>query len=171
MTRQAVVLPVVLWLAGCGGADDRSVHRAGQRVGESLTEFAKGVGSGVDRQLEVPVELSEEVAQLGLQTTVAKGSGLDGRGEKSISVYFIAGQPVKTWLLTKALNAEGQEVGRSTVELELDADEAKYVTFAFDAEMDSQRVGKYVVGIGKPAPAKQEEPAKEPDAGGLDGGI
>ncbi len=160
MCRRAVLLAVFLLVTGCEKGD-QSVHQAGQRVGETLTDFAKGVGSGVDNRLDVPVELSEEVVKLGLRTTVAKSDGLEDVGRKSLTVYFIASQAAKTWLQAKALNTEGAEVGRSTVECDLAADDAKYVTFVFDPEMDAQRVTKYLIGIGKPVPPKPQEPVKE----------
>jgi hypothetical protein len=160
MCRRAVLLAVLLLLTGCEKGD-QSVHQAGQRVGETLTDFTKGVGSGVDNRLDVPVELGEEVVKLGLRTTVAKSDGLENAGKKSLTVYFISSEAVNTWLQAKALNKEGVEVGRSTVEVDLAADDAKYVTFEFDPEMDAQRVTKYLVGIGKPVPPKPEEPVKE----------
>lgn len=163
MARQAVLLSVLLFLTGCG-QESPSFRDAGQRVGESLTDFAKGVGSGVDNRLEVPVELTEQVSKLGLKTTVAKSSGFNEDGQKTVTVYFIAGQPVKAWLLAKALNAENQEVGRSAVEVELSTDDAKYVIFGFDREMDVQRVVKYVVEIGKAVPKDTKKPAKKTPA-------
>ena len=42
--------------------------------------------------------------------------------------------------------------GRAIEELKLDADDAKYLTFTFAPEMDSQRVNKYVLAIRKPSP-------------------
>lgn len=160
MTRHLVLLSVLLLLMGCG-QNERGVHQAGKRVGETLTDFAKGVGSGVDTRLEVPVELTEKVTNLGLKTTVAKSGGIDKEGHRTIMVYFISTKEVKAWLLTKALNDEGQEIGRTTVEVDLAADDAKYVTFAFDRELDSQRVDKYVVDIGKPVPPKPQKPAQD----------
>ena len=98
MLRLTVLLPAALVLVGCGKGD-QSFHQAGQRVGETLTDFAKGIGSGVDNRLEVPVELSEPVSKLGLRTTVAKSSGYDKDHNKTVTVYFIASQSAKAWLV------------------------------------------------------------------------
>ncbi len=50
-------------------------------------------------------------------------------------------------LIAKALTNEGQEIGRSVQEVEFTADDAKYVTFAFASEMDSQLVDKYLLDV------------------------
>ena len=86
--------------------------KRGEQVGETITDFAKGVGRGVDNSLEVAVELTEPVSELGLRTTVAKtGGGVGGMDKKTLTVYFIASRPVKTRLLARALNADDDEVG------------------------------------------------------------
>ena len=166
MIRQAVLLlPTLVLLTGCGGRDDRSAHQAGQSVAETVTDFAKGIGKGIDNQLKLSIELDERVSSLGLRTTVAKESGFDDEGNKTIAVYFIASRAVDTPLLAKAFNADGDEIGRSAINLELSADDAKYVTFAFDSEMDTQLVDKYVVEVGRSAPPESKPPAQDPAAG------
>ena len=47
--------------------------------------------------------------------------------------------------LPRALDAEGTEIGRAVVEEEFAADDARYVTFTFNEEMDSQLVRTYAV--------------------------
>lgn len=161
MTRRFAWLVVAMVVAGgCGGGQDGGGARdAGQQVGETLTNFASGVGKGIDKGMEVSVELSEQAAGLGLRKTAAKATGPDREGRKGITVYLIASKPVKTTLLTKALTPDGDEIGRSAVEIDLAADDAQYVAFAFDAKMDTQLVAKYVVEV-KPA---STEPAAPPE--------
>jgi hypothetical protein len=157
MIKKASWLVLLLCVFGCSGEDDQGVHRAGKRVGETLTEFAQGVGSGIDNKLEEKVELTEPVAALGLESTVAKADGYDDSGKKLLTVYLIASRSVNQWLMAKAMNREGQEVGRTTVEVIMEADDAKYVTFAFDPGVDMQNVEKYELHIGKPQPSPQPE--------------
>jgi hypothetical protein len=121
-----------------------------------MADFASGVGGGVDKQLAVTVELSEELSSLGLSKTVSKAA------LKELNVYLIAAKPVKGTLLAKALNKEGQEIGRATAEVEFAADDAKYVPFRFDVEMDSQLVDKYTISFKKPAAEDTEQPAAPP---------
>jgi hypothetical protein len=58
---------------------------------------------------------------------------------------------VKTQLIAKAFNAANQEIGRSVVEVDFAADDAKYVEFIFDDNVDIQLAEKYVIDS-KPLP-------------------
>jgi hypothetical protein len=146
--RAIAVLVSVALLCGCGKSDESMAKRAGGKVGETLTDFASGVGKGVDKQMAVNVELSDEVTKQGLSKTIAKSRGMDS-DKRGISVYFIAKVAFTGRLVAKALNEEGQEIGRSVVDVEFTSDDAKYVPFVFDDEMDARLVQKYVVDIKK----------------------
>jgi hypothetical protein len=144
-------------VAGCGkndGHDESAAKRAGSAVGEAVTDFASGVGKGVDKQMSVNVELTKALSDKGLSKSVAKSTGIDVLGpdvkkSKGISVYLIAAKAFKAKLVAKALAEDGQEIGRSTVDIDFAADDAKYVTFTFDREMDTQLVVKYVIDAKK----------------------
>jgi hypothetical protein len=139
-------------VAGCGKHDESMAKRAGNSVGEAVTDFASGVGKGVDKQMAVNVELSKSLGDNGLSKTIAKSAGIDlskPNGKGGILVYLIAAKPFKSKLIARALTKEGQEIGRSTVDVEFAADDAKYVNFVFGNEMDRQLVDKYVIDIKK----------------------
>ena len=138
----------VLVVCGCGKRDESLVKTAGSKVGETVTDFASGVGKGVDKQRMVQVKLSEDVAKQGLSKTVAKSQSL-GSKASGIAVYFITKSPFKGKLVARAMNKEGQEIGRSVVDVEFSADDAKYVSFPFPEEMDGQLVQEYLVDVKK----------------------
>lgn len=148
MSGKIILLFAILLLAaGCGKKGESVAKTAGNKVGETITDFATGIGKGIDKQMTVNVELSDELVKKGLEKTVAKSTGLDSPREKGISVYFIAKLPFDAKLIAKAINKEGQEIGRSVVDVELSADDAKYVTFMFAPEMDTQLVDKYLISL------------------------
>lgn len=148
--RLTVAVVAMVLLVGCGESNESAAKRAGGKVGETLTDFATGVGKGIDRQLTVNVELSKEATKQGLSRTVAKSGALEPDiKKKGISIYFMAKTAFKGTLLAKAMNKEGQEIGRSVAKVEFKADDAKYVLFTFDQEMDTQLVDKYIVDIKK----------------------
>ena len=66
------------------------------------------------------------------------------------------------------MNAEGEEIGRSTVDIEWTAADAKYVSFAFQSEVDTQLVDKYVVEVGESVPKPSKPPAEDPADGSSD---
>jgi len=138
------LIPSIIVLAGCGKRDESLANRAGSKVGETLTDFASGIGKGIDRQMIVNVELSRNLADEGITKTISKAGGI---GERSISVYLISEKPFKAKLIARALDRDGQEIGRSTADVELAADDAKYVTFSFYDEMDTQLVARYAIDL------------------------
>jgi hypothetical protein len=136
----------VVLVVGCGKKDESLAKKAGGKVGEVLTDFAAGVGKGVDKQMLVNVELTPAVTQAGITKTVAKSLAM-GASTNGFTVYLVAGRALKGQLVAKALNKEDQEVGRAVVAVEFAAEDAKYVTFVFSREMDSLLVAKYVVDV------------------------
>ena len=163
-TCSTLVVSISVLLCGCGGGEKRGAQEVGRDVGQAVSDFTSGVGQGVDSHLEVTVELAPDAAALGLSKTVAKQTGLGSSTGKGISVYFVAQHAVHVSFTVKALNAEGLEIGRAKSDVEFGTDDAKYVPFTFDSQMDSQLVHKYVIDV-KEAPAadagSHPEPAPE----------
>jgi hypothetical protein len=142
-------LPLVLLIvlaAGCGKKGGGFFGKTGEAVGEKLTDFTKGVGKGIDQRMLVEVSHGPEVQALGLSKTIAKSLGL-GESKPGISIYFIAARPVSTTLVVRALNSEGAEIGRAKTKVGLGKDEAAYVNFEFDHQMDTATVHQYSVGL------------------------
>jgi hypothetical protein len=54
---------------------------------------------------------------------------------------------VSNTVVARAFNADGLEIGRTKKEIVIEKDDAKYVTFEFDSQMDSQMVKQYAIGL------------------------
>lgn len=148
-TMLLVSLLSLIAIAGCDKKEGNSAQKVGKNVGQTLTSLAKGVGEGIDEELTVETELSKELIDQGISKTISKSKVTDDPDQKSIAVYLISTNAFKSILMAKALNAEGQEIGRSTADLSLGQDEAKYVQFIFEDQLDTQLVKKYVISIKK----------------------
>ncbi|MET1080839.1 MAG: hypothetical protein ABWY06_22735 [Pseudomonas sp.] len=131
-------------LVGCGDSEQSLSEKAGKVVGEGVTGFFSGVGSGVDEKMVVETELGEGATKAGLERTTSKASGM-ADSEKSFSVYLVAHKAFKGTLMAKAQNKDGQEVGRSKLEVDLKEGDADYQVFVFNSQMDSQLVHKYII--------------------------
>jgi len=136
---------VAALLLGCDKKDDSIAMKAGEKLGQQVTDFTMGVGKGIDQKMMVRVSLSPQVLALGLTNTIAKSLGIGGTN--GISVYFIASQNVSNTLVARALNAEDVEVGRARKLVVLQKDDATYVTFQFEDLMDVQIVKRYAIGL------------------------
>jgi len=92
---------------------------------------------------EKPVNLSSELTAKKLSMTVSKVL------DKDVSVYLISEEAVEGELIAKALNQTSQEIGRASQIITLGADDAKMITFKFDAELDVENVVKYLIDMKK----------------------
>ena len=148
MKRPLAVFVVLLAALACDRKKDETVvKQAGSKVGEALTEFASGVSKGVDNKMVVAVELTPAVTAKGLSRTIAKSLGMDG--DKGFSTYIVSKAPFRGTLVARALGGSGEEIGRARQGVSFERDDAKYVTFKFQPEMDTGLVAKYVIDRGK----------------------
>ena len=134
-------------LSGCSEKMNSDPAAIGQSIGENVTEFAQGVGSGVDTKLQVNVELSAAIKQAGVSSSIAKRKVSIGDPEETISVYLISTQTFQSTLIAKAYNANDQEIGRGTTDVDLGEDDAQYVEFKFPREMDSKAAVLYKLDV------------------------
>lgn len=151
MTRHLLlVLALGLTLAGCGKDDESLSKSAGRTIGESVTDFAKGVGTGVDKQMVVETELDPALAEKGVSKTISKM--LLEAGKKGFTVYLISKDALTTTLMAKAMDKNGVEIGRTKTDVAFEKDGAQYVKFFFTGEIDTALVAKYVISL---APSAQ----------------
>lgn len=135
---------VSLILIGCGKKEDSIAKKVGEVIGQQATDFTKGVGKGIDQKMMVQVSLTPAVQELGLTNTIAKSLGLGSTN--GVSIYFIASQSLSNTLVARALTADGVEVGRARKLVVMQKDDASYVTFNFDDQMDAAMVQRYEIG-------------------------
>jgi len=141
MKNSIVVVALVLALTAC--KDDTSMsQKAGSAISGTAADFLAGLGEGVDKRMNVTLQTDPGLAARGLTVTQGKSRGM---GSKDAAVYVVADKPFKGKLVARALDGEGTEIGRAVVEEEFAADDARYVTFTFNEEMDSQLVRTYAV--------------------------
>src|ERR1044071_6140981 len=128
MKRPLAVSVVLLAALACDAKRDETVvKQAGSKVG--------------DTKMVVAVELSPAVAAKGLSRTVAKSLGMDG-SDKGFSTYIVSKAPFRGTLVARALGGSGEEIGRARQGVAFERDDAKYVTFKFQPEMDTGLVAK-----------------------------
>ena len=89
---------------------------------------------------EAPVGLEAALSKQGLAMTNSKVVS------KTVTVYLTSKDAVEASVVAKALNAAGQEIGRSSVTtLKLDASDGKSLSFTFAGELDLELVSKYEI--------------------------
>jgi hypothetical protein len=98
---------------------------------------------------EKSVTLGSSVIDKGISMTSSKAE------QAKVEVYLITTNSVEGELLAKALNAKGKEIGRSKQMLNLGKDDAKLVSFTFDASVNLEEVSRFMLDFrNKEGPAK-----------------
>ncbi|MDR1074822.1 MAG: hypothetical protein LBL59_00495 [Xanthomonadaceae bacterium] len=142
LVRVAALVALAVLAAGCG---DKSLsQRTGSAVSGAATDFLSGLGEGVDQKMEMALELDPSMNASGLTVTLGKGRGL---ASNRASIYVVSNAPFNGTLMAKAQDKDGREIGRATADVELENDDAKYVDFQFDDQMDGNLVRKYLISV------------------------
>ena len=94
-------------------------------------------------QEEKSVTLGSSVIDKGINMTSSKSE------QSKVEVYLITTDSVEGELLAKALNAKGKEIGRSKQMLNLGKDDAKLITFNFDASVNLDNVTRFMLDFRK----------------------
>lgn len=155
--RRFCCLIAFVSLPGCSGNSKPDAGAMGKVIGQNVTEFAQGVGTGVDAQLQVAIELSPELTQAGLSHTIAKQKTSLDDPQKAISIYLLSAQALNCTLIAKAYNADNQEIGRAASDVTFSQDDAQYISFTFPPDMDRQTVKVYKIAAKVPA-AESSQP-------------
>ena len=92
---------------------------------------------------EKPVTLGMSLIDKKISMTKSKVN------ELNVEVYLISEEEATGELLAKAMDVNGLEIGRAKQALTLGKDEAKLITFTFDASVEMDLVTKFVVDFRK----------------------
>ena len=90
-----------------------------------------------------PVTLGTSIIDKKISMTSSKVDGL------KVDVYLISENEVSGEVLAKALNGQGQEIGRSKVLINLQKDDAKLFSFSFDSKLDIDQVSRFMIDFRK----------------------
>ena len=69
--------------------------------------------------------------------------------QSKVEVYLVSHDAVEGELLAKALNGSGKEIGRAKQMLNLGKDDAKLITFNFDASVSIDEVSRFILDFRK----------------------
>lgn len=69
--------------------------------------------------------------------------------QSKVEIYLVSYDSVEGELLAKALNTQGKEIGRAKQMLNLGKDDAKLITFTFDASVKTDKITRYILDFRK----------------------
>lgn len=136
MKRFSAIFFLFLLMLSCGKLKDKTkdaINKGGETVGKGATEFIEGVSEGVDRSLDCQVVLSPDLISQGIKTgKYAINNDSTGGKNNLFTLYIIFDKNFKKEIRVKAFDKKGLELGRTKLQVEGKAGEAKYFDFLFD---------------------------------------
>jgi hypothetical protein len=120
-------------IEGAGKALQEQGKEAAKSASKGIGDVIKGINSGVSESINTSKVISEPAFNANFEECKAeKIYGADTDKQKKVTIYLIAKKDFKGNLVLKAFDADKKEIGRSSLEVSIKKDDAKYVDFSFD---------------------------------------
>lgn len=108
------------------------INKGGEVVGKTAAEFIEGVSEGVDKTLDLKIELSKDLLDNGISTGTFSTS--HDKNKSVLTLYLIFEKDFDLTISAKAFDKSQLEIGRTKLEVKGKAGEAGYYHFEFDEE-------------------------------------
>jgi len=130
---QIFLILIVLLLACCVSNETKEkINEAGNETGQTVGKFVSGISHGVEKALDVKVELSQIMKDKGIEFgKISVTNDSEGK-DNLLNVYVIFNQDYKGTMFAKAFDAKGLEMGRTKITISGKKEEARFVEFHFD---------------------------------------
>lgn len=141
-----VVAVKAKFIEGAGDALQNEGKKAAKSASKGVGEIIKGVNTGFSESLNTAEVQSEAAFKAIFEDCKAeKIYGEDADKTKKVTIYLIAKKDFSGKLMLKALNEDKKEIGRSSLDVTLKQDEAKYVDFIFDSRTHLLQTEYFVI--------------------------
>lgn len=120
-------------IEGAGKALQEEGKAAAKSASKGIGDIIKGINSGMSESISNSKVIPEPTFKANFEECKAeKIYGADTDKQKKVTIYLIAKKDFNGKLLLKAFNSDKKEIGRSSLEVSIKKDDAKYVDFSFD---------------------------------------
>lgn len=117
---------------GAGDALKTDGKEALESASEGLSEAFKGITTGYDKSINqakiIPDSIFSKTFEIGRTQKIYS----DTTNIKKVSVYLVSNENFEGKVKLKAFDQSDKEIGRSTIKLKVDEDEAQFYDFEFD---------------------------------------
>ncbi|MFP5391566.1 MAG: hypothetical protein ACLGI6_08485 [Gammaproteobacteria bacterium] len=127
---------------GIGETMEKKGEAAGEAVFGGIGTVLRGAEKGIEKNgRQIAADASLAAAGLSVPTVNIAGVGEKGKNH-GFDVYVLADKPAKGTLRAIAYNVAGKEMGRAKVDIQRDADDAKYTLMQFEEQVELSNVHK-----------------------------
>ena len=149
MKKTIALLIITTLIFACSQVKEKAketINNGGEVVGKTATEFIDGVTEGVDKTLECQVVLSQDLKDKGLKTGKYLIENDTNNDKKNLlTLYLIFDKDLKKDLSLKVFDKSGLEYGRTKLQVQGKANDARYFRFVFDKQTDIEKKSKIEV--------------------------
>jgi hypothetical protein len=131
-----------LMFSSCNWAKDKTkktLNKGGEIVGKAGSEVAEGISKGVEETFSLAIEKSKRLDSVGIRLGRVTISGTDSSTDNIVSVYLIFDRKYTGKIMAKAIDQNGLEFGRTSVNISVEPNEARFVDFIFDRRTNLDR--------------------------------
>ncbi len=140
-----IFLSISYFFVACsGGAIKEKINQTGDAVGQAAGELTKGVVTGVDKSSDARVELSADLTAKGVQLGKVLVNDSTGR-DNLLTIYTVFNSDFSGTITAKIYDVKNLEIGRTSVKVAAQKNEAKYLEFLFDKRTNIDFGGKIIV--------------------------
>lgn len=108
------------------------MHKSGEIVAQTGSEFVDGVSKGIEKTFQNKVEISKELKEAGLQTGKIVINSTDSTSDNILTVYVIFEKDLDNDITVKIYNENNQEYGRAKKNIKGQKNKSGYYDFIFD---------------------------------------
>jgi len=132
--RYFLILLLLISNISCNQVKEKAkdaINTTGEITGTAASEFAKGVTEGIDKSYGSELILSQNILDKGISFSQFSFES-NSSSRNILRVYLIFSKDFNSSLLVKSFNKEGKENGRTTLQINEKANNAKFFDFVFD---------------------------------------
>lgn len=132
-------------IKGAGDALKDDGKEAAESASEGIGEVIKGISTGFDKSLNQTKVVPDSVFQTLFEVGRTDLYFSDTSHTKKVTVYLISKGDFDGKVRLKAYDVANKEIGRSSCEVKVGADEAKYADFVFDQRTPLLQAAYYTI--------------------------
>jgi len=131
----SAILIASLTAVACSETKEKAketINAGGEIVGKTVSEFSKGVSTGVEETFEIKVNAAPELLQQGITLGRIELKSINGGHDNLVNTYLIFSKDFKQSIVLKAFDSKNLEMGRSVLKIKAKANDAAFYGFALD---------------------------------------
>lgn len=144
-----IFVVLTMWsFSSCNWTKDKTketIHKAGEIVGKTGSEFGDGIYRGVKKSFENEVLVSESLKKKGIEIGEVLINSTDSTSDNVLTVYTIFNETFEQDVTWKIFNEQGKEYGRVSSKLSGKKGTARHIDFVFDKRVNIGVRGKISV--------------------------